>query len=394
MVHYNPLQGYINSAIGIKQNIMVKEFEGEETLKLQHGDIGTEVYPDAVLNISREPASVFQLKRRWEKKPSMLDLTPDFQRELVWSQRKKSELIESILMGIPLPAFYVREQDNGVYVVVDGKQRLTTLFDYMDEKFKLESLKILKEMNGKGFKDLTPLQQNKLEDYSLQLNVIKAPTSDRVIFDLFDRVNRGGVTLNNQEMRNALYQGNATRLINELAKNESFKKATENAATPKHMKDRYLVLRFVAFYLLNNHLSRDVESGNILEYKSNLEDFLGQTMRYINSLDEHGSEMNQIRTVFNETMKMAASEVVQLGGFRLLPKPGGNKRPINMAFFESFCYLISRIQGQFKSKIADAYIMLQNNQKYVYSLTHSVDSKVQLENRNECIEETIKQLTV
>lgn len=372
---------------------MAKEFEGEETLKLQHGDLGTDVYPDAVLNISREPASVFQLKRRWEKKPSMLDLTPDFQRELVWPSRKKCELIESILMGIPLPAFYVREQDDGVYVVVDGKQRLTTLFDYIDGKFKLEGLKILKGMNTKAFKDLTSLQQNKIEDYSLQLNVIKAPTSDRVIFDLFDRVNRGGVTLNNQEMRNALYQGCATRLINDLAKSDVFKDATENAAKPKHMKDRYLVLRFIAFYLWNEHLSQDVETGEPLEYKSNLEDFLGMTMRYLNSLDENGALMECIKSLFARVMEIAKRVVVPRGGFRLPPKPGGNKRPINMAFFESFSYLISRMVDVPQERIKVAYDILLCDNKYVNTLTHSVDSKVQIEKRYDRIREIIEQLT-
>ena len=370
---------------------MSREFEGEETIRL-HGDMGTDVYPDAVLNISREPASVFQLKRRWEKEPSMLDLAPDFQREFVWSSRKKSELIESILMGIPLPAFYVREQDNGVYVVVDGKQRLTTLFDYIDGKFKLESLKILRKMNSLTFRDLTPLQQNKIEDYSLQLNVIKAPTSDRVIFDLFDRVNRGGVTLNNQEMRNALYQGCATRLLNELAKSDSFKFATENAAKPTHMKDRYLVLRFVAFYLWNERLSLDVETGEPLEYKSNLEDFLGMTMRYLNSLDEYGQEMSRLKRVFEDVMEIAAAVVVPLGGFRLPPKHGGNKRPINMAFFESFGYLISRLEQKPRELIETAYSRLLNDGQYVHSLTNSVDSKVQLIKRYECINEMIAQL--
>lgn len=372
---------------------MAKEFEGEESLRPQHGDLGTDVYPDAVLNISREPASVFQLKRRWEKKPSMLDLTPDFQRELVWSSRKKCELIESILMGIPLPAFYVREQDNGVYVVVDGKQRLTTLFDFIDGKFKLEGLNILKGINTKHFKELTTLQQNKIEDYSLQLNVIKAPTSDRVIFDLFDRVNRGGVTLNNQEMRNALYQGCATRLLNALAKSDAFIAATENAAKPKHMKDRYLVLRFVAFYLWNEHLSEDVETGCKLEYKSNLEDFLGMTMRYLNSLDENGPEMDRIRNVFESVMETSARVVVPKGGFRLSPKPGGNKRPINMAFFESFGYLISRMADAPQNKIEEAYDLLLKNEQYVYTLTHSVDSNLQLEKRYRIINETIVELS-
>ena len=372
---------------------MVKEFEGEESLRPQYGDLGTDVYPDAVLNISRETASVFQLKRKWEKTPPMLDLTPDFQRELVWPNRKKCELIESIIMGIPLPAFYVKEQDNGVYVVVDGKQRLTTLFDYIDGIFKLEGLKILKGINSKSFKELTTFQQNKLEDYTLQLNVIKAPTSDRVIFDLFDRVNRGGVTLNNQEMRNALYQGSATRLLNNLAKSDSFKEATENAAKPKHMKDRYLVLRFIAFYLWNEHLSVDVEMGSALEYKSNLEDFLGMTMRYLNSLDEDGEIIECIRENFSRVMDISKQVVVPKGGFRLPPKPGGNKRPINMAFFESFGYLISRMPGSSQEKIALAYDMLLRNEQYVYTLTHSVDSNVQIENRYCIIRETIQQLT-
>lgn len=373
---------------------MSKEFEGEETLKPQYGDLGRDVYPDAVLNISRDTASVFQLKRKWEKKPSMLDLSPDFQRELVWSSRKRCELIESILMGIPLPAFYVREKDNGVYIVVDGKQRLTTLFDYIDGKFKLEGLKILKGINTKYFKDLTTLQQNKLEDYSLLLNIIKSPTSDRVIFDLFDRVNRGGVTLNNQEMRNALYQGNSTKLINSLAKSDAFIKATENSAKPKHMKDRYLSLRFIAFYLWNEHRSKDVETGELLEYKSNLEDFLGMTMRYLNSLDENGAEMDQVRDVFSRVMETASKVIVPLGGFRLPPKPGGNKRPINMAFFESFCYLISCMLDCSEERIADAYSLLLNDSDFVFTLTHSVDSNVQIEKRYRIIRETYRKVVV
>ena len=120
-------------------------------------------------------------------------------------------------MGIPIPVFYVKERNDGVYVVVDGKQRLTTLFDFIDNKFALRNLSILTEYENVTFDSLSPLDQNKIEDCTLTINVIKPPTSDRVTFDLFDRVNRGGTRLNNQEMRNALYQGNATRLIDRLA---------------------------------------------------------------------------------------------------------------------------------------------------------------------------------
>ena len=95
------------------------DFEGEYTMRTASNQQSYEpdtVYPDAVLNIARDSASVFQLKRKWEKTPPMLNLTPDFQRGLVWKPKQKSELIESILMGIPLPLIYVKEDEKGVYV--------------------------------------------------------------------------------------------------------------------------------------------------------------------------------------------------------------------------------------------------------------------------------------
>ena len=160
------------------------------------------------------------------------------------------------------------------------------------------------------------------------------------------------------------------------------------------MKDRYLVLRFLAFYLWNEHRSKDLETEELLEYKSNLEDFLGMTMRYLNSIDEYGVEMERIRVVFASVMETASKVIVPLGGFRLPPKSGGNKRPINMTFFESFCYLISCMPNSSDEIIAKAYKMLLIDDDYVYTLTHSVDSNVQIEKRYRIIRETIEKLTV
>lgn len=367
----------------------IPERKGKETLNVSNERNGVDVYPNAELNIAREMASVFQLKRRWEKVPSLLDLHPEFQRDFVWSSRKCCELIESILMGIPLPAFYVRENEKGVYVVVDGQQRLTTLFNFIDGKFKLKKLTILPSYNDCSFSDLTLSEQNKIEDYTLSLNVIKAPTSDRVIFDLFDRVNRGGVKLNNQEMRNALYQGNATKLINELSKYDGFIQATEGAATSKHMKDRYLVLRFLAFYMLNKGLIIDKETNLPITYKSNMEDFLGVAMRFLNRLSENDSLFDSLKKVFFETMDVACRVILPLGGFRLPAKDGGNKRPINMAFFESFCYLISETLPAPQYLIENAYKELLKDNVYITSLTHSVDSINQVNERYDCIRKYI-----
>lgn len=350
-----------------------------------------EVYPDAVLNIAKETASVFQLKRRYEKIPSMLDLKPPFQREQVWNIKQKSELIESIIMGIPIPVFYVKEQPDGVYVVVDGKQRLSTLFDFIDNKFALGNLSILTKYKGKRFSDLSPLDQNKIEDYTLTVNVIKAPTSDRVTFDLFDRVNRGGTRITNQEMRNALYQGNATVLIKKLAENPVFIEVTENGASPKHMKDRLVVLRFIAFYLWQEHLSIDIDTGQPLAYKSNIEDFLGKTMAFLNSLDKSDPLLDELERIFNETMINARDYILPLGGFRLMNQTG-KKRQLNMSFFESFCYLISKYHFTSPDEALTVYYSLLSNYDYRRSITVSIDSSTQINTRYDEIQKAVDNL--
>lgn len=325
----------------------------------------------------------------------MLNLTPDFQRGMVWKPKQKSELIESILMGIPLPLIYVKEDEKGVYVIVDGKQRLSTLFSFINNEFALEKLTILKNKNGFRFDKLTPLEQNKIEDCSLTLHVIKAPTSDRVTFDLFDRVNRGGTRLNNQEMRNALYQGNATKLINRLAEKEAFVEATEHSIPANHMKDRYLVLRFVAFYLWQQHVTIDPDTDGPLDYRSNVEDFLGKTMRFLNRLEPENGLFKELDTRFTRAMEFAI-RLLPSGGFRL-PSSPGKKRPINMAFFESFSYLLSRLNGegeQLHYQIQEVYMQLICDAAYLDSLTRSVDSGKQTEKRYKIINRLIHELNL
>ena len=366
-------------------------FEGEvteESVSTTDSNL-SDIYPDATLNIYRDTASVFQMKRKWEKIPSMLNLTPEFQRELVWSSKQKSELIESMIMGIPLPAFYVREDKNGVYIVVDGKQRLTALFEFIDCKYRLSKLNILKKLEGKNFEELTPIEQNKIEDYTLSINVIKAPTSDRVTFDLFDRVNRGGTHLNNQEMRNALYQGTSTELINNLAKMECYRTATEKSIPPTHMKDRYLILRFLAFYLYKEEKYKKLISADNITYKSNIDDFLGKTMDFINKFTLDSDFIKDLTHVFTQSMKMASRVIVPIGGFRLPSEPGKNRRPINIAFFESFSYLLAKANNETDAFVVNAYYSLLNDDIYINAVTYSVDNSNQTDKRYNCIDKIL-----
>jgi len=331
-------------------------FEGEETLGGELRDKNENplkenenVYPDATVNIAPESASVFQLKRKYEKNPPLLKLDPDFQRHAVWTDKQKCELIESILMGIPLPLIYVKEDDKGVYIIVDGRQRLTTLFQFMNHEFSLQNLTVLTGINGCFFSEetgngvkhqnfLTPAQQSKIEDCPLTLHVIKPPTKDRITFDLFDRVNRGGTRLNNQEMRNAIYQGPATKLLNQLIKLDSFKKATENTIKPERMKDKYLVLRLIAFYLWRKKelLSVKETGAPLVDYRSDLEDFLGKTMLFLN--DRRGEVFTKEFIKSFDIAMTRSVEILGSGCFRLPKKSTGPRRPISMALFETIGY--------------------------------------------------------
>lgn len=160
------------------------------------------------VRVTKKDFSIYELLRKYKQDKLILGVS--FQRRKVWDEKQKCELIESILMGLPLPIFYFKQLDNSRYVVVDGKQRLSALFEYLSNEFALKNLKILDFLNTKKFKDLEDtlgIYQSQLEDFQIYSHVILPPTPDKILFDIFDRVNRGGTRLNKQEIRNALYQG-------------------------------------------------------------------------------------------------------------------------------------------------------------------------------------------
>lgn len=303
--------------------------EGEETAN-------SDIYPDATIKIIKSQFSLYELKRKYENKDRKdIILNPDFQRNPVWSKKQNAELIESILMNIPLPVFYFFEKDDGKKQIVDGRQRLTAIFDFMNNEFTLGNLKILKDFSYKKFIDLEPVYQSSIEDYQILAYVIQSPTPERVKFDIFDRVNRGGTSLNNQEMRNALYQGKATDLLNKLSKDPYFLKATGKAIKPVRMKDKYIILRFLGFYILL--ASKDKDNLDI-KYKSDIDEFLAKIMEYINNLDDQ--KISSFSNAFTQSMKNAYN-ILGSNGFRFDNINSKNKRPVNMPLFELLALFFS-----------------------------------------------------
>ena len=151
-------------------------------------------------------------------------MDPDFQRDFIWPEDKQSKLIESVIMRIPLPVFYLAEDREGHMVVVDGLQRLTTFLRFLRGELKLK-LPDREELNGKRFEDLVPKMRNRVEDCNLTFYTIDATVPERARLDIFERVN-SGVPLTRQQMRNCLYRGRATEFLKEESRTEIFLEAT------------------------------------------------------------------------------------------------------------------------------------------------------------------------
>lgn len=368
------------------------ELEDYNTVEVEVAEKTEEEYPNLTIKIEKAQYSVFEMKRRYDR--GVICIDPDFQRNDVWGQKQKSELIESVIMGIPLPLIYLAENADGRLVVVDGRQRLTTFFEFLDNKFRLRDLKILKTINGMNIQDL---DNNKMysryvtmiEDTQLVVQIIKYPTKDRVRFDIFDRVNRGGTPLNKQEMRNALYQGKATELLKRLASAESFKRATGGGVSGKRMKDKYIILRAVCFYLYFSGKMSDC-NGKPVEYRSDMEDFLGTGMQLFNQMQDN--RIREIEYLFDATMNRAFM-CRGADGFRI-PTEGKIKRPISMTLFETFFYFYTLFPDDYDiKKIRRGTDELLVDEKYMKSLQHSVDSSVNVKIRFSKVIEKYKELT-
>lgn len=318
-----------------------------------------QIYPMNGIKVDKGFYTIFELKRKFDSSEKRIILDSDFQREEVWNLQRKIELVESVLMGLPLPVFYFNQDKYGRLIVVDGRQRLTALFEYMDDKFSLNKLKILPQMDGLKFSDLTPIMASRIEDYQLQAHVILPPTPDRIKFDIFDRVNRGGVQLNKQEIRNALYQGQATKLLNRLVKSQAFVQATGNAfQKEKRMKDKYLINRFIAVWFYRQGLIFEDDRSPYI-YKDDIDELLGKGLDCLNHMAE--DELKQVETLALTTLEKS---YYYLGGdaFRLMKD--GRRTPVNMNVFETTMYALvyipeknPLIKGAVKEKMVTFFEM-------------------------------------
>ncbi len=253
-----------------------------------------------------------------------LDLAPDFQRNEVWKPLQKSRLIESILLQIPLPAFYFAEDPDGTMRVVDGLQRLSTIRDYCQQEargFALNGLEYLWEAEGKRFSELAPSWRRRLYNTQIIAYVVDPQTPDPVKFDIFKRINTLGSPLNAQEIRHCMSGPAARDFLKGSAGSEKFHRATGGVLRNHvRMVDRELALRFYAFYLLDNNIEA------YAKYPT-LDAFLMDATREIENLSEE--RRHRLFGAFETAMENAYN-LFGRHAFRKWPLEEEQKRsPIN-----------------------------------------------------------------
>lgn len=269
-------------------------------------------------------------------KNDLIDLNPEFQRSKnLWSPEKKSQLIESIMLGLPLPSFYFYVDEKiKKWVVIDGLQRLCSLKSFMvDEDLCLQGLEFLdKSQYGKRFEEFSYFDQLAMKMHPVTLNVLTGNTSAEARYIIFQRVNSKGTQLTAAEMRNALYQGPATTLIKRLAENESFIKLVSDQIATDRMKERDYISRFLLFFL-----------NDYKDYGGHLDNEINLTLSYINKeFDE--ARLNGVINEFNRALTIC----FQLLGENAFRKPnqpsdGKRKNAVSLAVFEMLAVSIARL---------------------------------------------------
>ena len=235
-----------------------------------------------------------------KEKKGKLILQPDFQRQYVWDTTKASKLIESAILQIPLPIIYLSEEKDSKEYVIDGQQRLTSFFSFIDGKFpdgksfKLSGLNVCAELNGKKFSELTDDLQDKVRSYIVRTITFKKESSEDLKFEIFERLNTGSVQLNDQELRNCLYRGNFNVALKDMAEEPDFMYICGLKAPDKRMKDKELVLRFCAFY-----------HKTYLNYKAPIRNFLNIEAQEKRNISD--KELLEVKAAFKNSCQIIRS---------------------------------------------------------------------------------------
>ncbi len=245
---------------------------------------------------------------------------PDFQRNFIWSKTRASKFIESLLLGLPVPGIFLfKKEKDQTFEIIDGQQRILSLYSFYENDFsgkKFSLNKVHKDFSGKTYESLSTFDKNKLDDTLLHSTIIRAkkPKDKNYegIFQIFDRLNTGGIKLRAQEVRASIFQGTFLNLINELANKNNFISLLQ--CDKKRKKHEEICLRLIALTY-----NRD-------EYNGNMKAFLNSFLAENRNLDKINA--NDLKKLFDANI----SRICEIGIKEYFRLKNG---PINLAILDS-----------------------------------------------------------
>lgn len=293
--------------------------------------------------IQQKPLSIEGIINRL--KYDEINLDTDFQRKRsLWDDETKSQFIESLMLRIPIPPLYFDGTDDDCWLVIDGLQRLSTLKDFIiDKTLKLTGLEYFSDYNGCDYSSLPRSYVRRIDETQLSLYLLMPGTPFNIKFNIFKRINTPGLKLENQEIRHALYQGSATKLLEYLSETTEFKEATNNSIPSERMLDREFILRYIGFKYLG--IEQFKQCG------ASVDVFLNQTMEYLNNCTSN--QLEEIKETFINSMKCAYNIFGEYAFRRISGIPPAKRNPINVALFESWSIGLSFLSKDEQSMLVD-----------------------------------------
>jgi uncharacterized protein with ParB-like and HNH nuclease domain len=346
--------------------------------------------PEAV-RVTPKPMPIDSVLKRVRQ--GEIDLAPGFQRQAgIWNNVAQSRLIESVILRIPLPAFYIDATNDDKWSVIDGLQRLTTFKKFiLDQSLKLTGLEYFSSLTEMYFDNLPRSYQRRIEETTLNLYLIEKGSPPEVTFNIFKRVNTGGLPLSPQELRHALNYGKAATFLENLSKPESFRSLVKVPASKiKRMDDREYILGFVAFKLTDYK-----------EYPKNTgrDAFLNDAMRQLNLMDEHSVVFSNLREALEKALE-AAEKIFGDSAFRKISKVNPKKYPVNKALFEAWTVSLSDLSHREidllyarREELVDRFSeLIDTNEEFARSVSQAANFiAVRFENIKTLINRTIRE---
>ena len=347
-------------------------------------------FDPTLIKVETRMQSLDSLIKRIDRGSIQMNTESYFQRrDDLWDLTKQSRLIESILIRFPLPSFFFDASNDNNWLVVDGLQRLSSIRNFVLKNQPLTNMEFLTHLNGNKWNDLPEDLQRSIEETQVVLHKIIPGTPTDVKFNIFKRINTGGLVLEAQEIRHALFQGKPSDFITELAKTKEFVTATRKKIKTHRMLDRDFVNRFLAFYLLG------VENYGKKEYGQDLDTFMSKAMAVI--YDKSDEELEQIKTQFKKAMTLSKS-IFGKEAFRKVYRNYKRIPPINKAYFDALSTQFALLNNKEVSSLEENKIKFKeqlkirigNDESFFLSLTSSTGSKGNTQYRHNCIKKLIQ----